>query len=303
MLRTSLAGLLLIVFLPVLVIANASTWALRAVLDEQAFTTTVTRTLDSPAVERAVAVAVADAVVDRLALAPAAIDLLGTQVLGLPTTADGTAVRAALADRVQTSFADPRVRAARDEVVTSIHQAVLQPGEGRAGPVTIRGADIVLDPTAIVTRLAEAIDERLAAIVSLSGGRLTAPFVIATIPAIQTFRQTTDMLEALQLALPIAAVSVAILVVLLAHRRLRALRIVGIVLAFAGLITILLIWLAGGYLTAIPDDQTGRRAASEAYDAFLGLLIAQSALLIVVGLLVALVAWILGRRRRRAPAW
>ena len=180
-------------------------------------------------------------------LAPDAIELLGTQVLGLPTAADGTAVRAALADRVQTSFGNPQVRAARDEVVASIHQAVLQPGEGRSGPVTIRGADIVLDPTAVITRIAEAVDGRLAAIVGLSGGRLDGAVRRRDdprhpdLPADDGDARTRSSSRCRSRRWPSR-----ILVVLLAHRRLRALRVVGIVLAFAGLITIVLVWLAGG---------------------------------------------------------
>ncbi len=300
--RTLLAALLLVVLLPVLVITNASTWALRAVLDDQAFTTTVTRTLDSPALERAVAAAVADAIVDRLALAPAAVEQLGTQVLGIAAPVDAAAVRAALATRVRVAFANPQVRAARDEVIVSIHRVILRPGERGDGSVTIRGSDIILDPTVLVARIAEATDGRIAVLVAATGGRLTSPFVVASVPALPAFQQTLDTLQALQLVLPIAAVAVALLILLLAHRRLRALRILGIALAFAGLLTILLIWLAGRYVAAIPNDETGRLAASEVYDAFLGLLVVQSALLATVGLLVALVAWLIGRRRQRAGA-
>jgi hypothetical protein len=300
--RTLLAALLLVVLLPVLVITNASTWALRAVLDDDAFATTVSRTLDTPALEHAMAVAIADAVIDRLALAPAVVEQLGTQILGLPGPVDETSVRAALADRVQAAFADPQVRAARDEVIVSIHQAVLRTGDGQVGSVTIRGSDIILDPTAIVTRIANATDGRIGAIVAASGGRLTAPFVVASVPALQPLQQTLDTLEALQVVLPIAAIAVAVLILLLAHRRLRALRIIGIAMAFAGLITIVLVSLAGRYVATIPNDETGRLAASEVYDAFLSLLIVQSALLATVGLLAALVAWLLGRRHKRAAA-
>ena len=116
---------------------------------------------------------------------------------------------------------------------------MLQPRRGRTGPVTVRGADIVLDPTAVVDPAREAIDGRARRDRGLSGGRLDGAVRHREIAAIQTVRPTSDMLEALQLVAAVAALAVAILVVLLAHRRLRALRIVGIALAFAGLITIL----------------------------------------------------------------
>ena len=47
--RTLLAAVLLVVLLPALVIANASEWAARTVVDDQAFTTTAGRVMDTPA--------------------------------------------------------------------------------------------------------------------------------------------------------------------------------------------------------------------------------------------------------------
>ncbi len=306
--RTLLASLLLVVLLPVLVIANASTWALRAVLDEQAFTTTVTRSLDAPALERIVAVAIADAIVDRATMAaPAVVDQLGTQVLGIPAPVDPTHLRAALADRVQTALDDPLVASARDDLIRAVHRAILRDGDRGSGIVTVRGSDVILDPTVVVTRITVAIDPRISTVVALAGGRLAEPVVVAQVAVLEPVQQMVHQLEAMQAAIPLVAIAVAVLILVLAHRRLRALRMIGIAIAFAGMITIAVAWLMGRYVATIPDADVGREVASEVYDAFLGQLIAQSLVLVVVGLLIAVVAWMLGRARssraRSTPAW
>ena len=66
MLRTGLAAILLVLLIPTVVAANTSFWALRTVLDSETFSTTVGRTLDTPALERLVATALADVIVDRV---------------------------------------------------------------------------------------------------------------------------------------------------------------------------------------------------------------------------------------------
>ena len=54
-LRTMLAAVLLVLLLPALVVANASEWAARTVVDDQAFATTAGRVMDTPALRQVVA--------------------------------------------------------------------------------------------------------------------------------------------------------------------------------------------------------------------------------------------------------
>ena len=53
--RRTIAALLLVILLPALVVVNASTWALRTVLDDAAFAATVGRVMDTPDVKEAIA--------------------------------------------------------------------------------------------------------------------------------------------------------------------------------------------------------------------------------------------------------
>ena len=58
--RTMLAAVLLVLLLPVLVVANASEWAARTVIDDRAFATTAGRVMDAPALRAVVADRVTD---------------------------------------------------------------------------------------------------------------------------------------------------------------------------------------------------------------------------------------------------
>ncbi len=64
-----------------------------------------------------------------------------------------------------------------------------------------------------------------------------------------------------------------------------------------------MLWLAGRYIASVPDSAVARQLTAEVYDAFLSLLIVQATLLIAVGLVLAVLSWLLARRgRRRATA-
>ena len=107
------------------------------------------------------------------------------------------------------------------------------------------------------------------------------------------------LMEALERLLPLVAVTAALVVVVVAHRRARALGIVGLAITVAGAASLLVLWLAGRYIASVPDAPAARQLAGDVYDAFLRTLVVQAALLVVVGLFLAVVSWILTRRERR----
>ncbi len=76
-------------------------------------------------------------------------------------------------------------------------------------------------------------------------------------------------MQTLEVIVPLVAIAVALLIVVIAHRRERALGIVGAAVALAGLVSLAVIWLAGAYVTRIPDAKAAQTMTSEVYDAFL----------------------------------
>ncbi len=299
MLRTGLAAILLVLLIPTVVAANASFWALRTVLDSETFSTTVGRTLDTPALQRLVATSLADGIVDRIGRAsPAAVGVLASR-LGLATGADPDRVSAALGKRILDAMDDPAVAEVRDEVVAAVHGSVIGVAEGKPGLVAVRGKDLVLDTTGLLDRIAAAADPRVASLVADVPTGLAGPIVIAQVAELEPIQDALALMEVLEQLLPLVAVTAALVVVVLAHRRTRALGIVGLALAVAGAASLLVLWLAGRYIAGVPDAPVARELTAQVYDAFMQTLVAQAVLLVVVGLFLAIVSWLLARSERR----
>ena len=300
MLRTGLAAVLVIALVLTVVVANASFWATRSVLERAAFAETVERGFESPELGSSISAALAEAVVTGLQrVAPSRIDDLATQVLGLPAGTKASAVEAALGDRINDEFDTAPARELRHDLALSLHKAVLDAAEGRPGLVTVRGDDVVVDADALVARIAAVSDPRIAAEITRSGIGAGGPVVVAEVAGLSTVRRSIEVMRALQLILPLLAVAVALLVVVLAHRRIRALGIVGLAVTAAGAASLALVWLGGRYLTGLPDAPVVRRLAGDLYASLLASLVVQAAALVAVGLVIALLAWMIGRRQRR----
>jgi hypothetical protein len=299
MLRTGLAAILLVLLIPTVVAANASLWALRTVLDSETFATTVGRTLDAPELQRLVATALADGIVDRAERASPLVARELTARLDLPAGSDPDEVRAELGVRLLDALDDPGVEAARDEVVAAVHGTVIGAVEGRPGLVAIRGKDVVLDSTGLLDRIAAAADPRVAALVANVPESLAGPIVIAQVAELEPIQDALGLMQALRLLLPLVAVTAALIVVVVAHRRARALGIVGLAITVAGAVSLVVLWLAGRYISSVPDAPAARRLTADVYDAFLAVLVGQAVALVVVGLAVAVASWLVERGHRR----
>ena len=116
--------------------------------------------------------------------------------------------------------------------------------------------------------------------------------------ALETASTALTWMDLGRFLIPIVAVIVALAIVGLAHRRVRALGIVGLAVTLAGVITLAIAWAGGRAIETATSDATVRQVVSEVYGAFLSLLVVQSVLLIVVGMLIAVVAWMVQRRRQ-----
>jgi hypothetical protein len=299
MLRTGLAAILLVLLIPTVVAANASIWALRTVLDSETFSTTVGRTLDTPELQRLVATSLADGIVDRVGRAsPAAVNELASR-LGLANGADPERLRVALGERILDAMDDPGVEQVRDDVIAAVHGSVIGVAKGRPGLIAARGKDLVLDTTGLLDRIAMAADPRVASLVSDVPTGLAGPIVIAQVAELEPIQDALVLMEALERLLPLVAVTAALVVVVVAHRRTRALGIVGLAITVAGAASLLVLWLAGRYISSVPDAPVARQLTGEVYDAFLQTLVAQAALLVVAGLFLAIVSWLVTRSERR----
>jgi hypothetical protein len=194
---------------------------------------------------------------------------------------------------------DPAVEEVRDQVVAAVHGSVIGVAEGKPGLIAVRGKDLVLDTTGLLDRIAAAADPRVASLVADVPTGLAGPIVIAQVAELEPIQDGLALMETLERLLPLVAVTAALVVVVVAHRRARALGIVGLALAVAGAASLLVLWLAGRYIAKVPDAPVARELTGQVYDAFLNQLIVQSVLLFVVGMLIAVVSWLAQRGERR----
>jgi hypothetical protein len=308
--RTVLAALLAVALLPGVILANATTWAQRTVRDEAVFASSVGDALDSPAIEAAIADAVAAALAERFRDLDERVQAAGRIALGISAGADPGAVEDALSARVRTVLARPAVREARDGAVAALHGVVIGATTGSGTVVNVDGTQLVLDIGPLVERIVGALDPRLSAL-----GLATLPtrdrqVVVADSPMLSTTSAAIQAVDTWGTVIPLVVLAGAMLVVVLAHRRVRALAIVGVVLMVAGLVSVAAVWLAGGVVAGVSDEPVIRDVAGDVFDAFASLLTTQSLILVLFGAVMALVAWMAyqlrrprasGRPRYRAP--
>jgi hypothetical protein len=299
MLRSTLAAILLVVFVLALIIADTSTWAARTMLDRSAFSGTVERVLETPSLEQAVAAAIADATVTGLSRRAPAVLEEAARGLGLPSGSGGDELEDALADRIVRELDAPQVQDVRRDLVGAIHDVVFRAlAEDPSGLVSIRGDTVMLDADALIDRVADATDPQVATLLREAGlgGRR---YVIAEAAAIEPLQRTIDVMQALRVIVPLLAVAVALLIVVVAHRRVRALGILGLALVGAGLASVGLVWLGGLYVRRLPAVPMVQRITGDVYEALLWSLVVQAVGLALLGVAIVVVAWLLGRRRHR----
>lgn len=296
--RTALAAILLVLLLPVAVLANASNWALRTVLDDRAFTTTVARVLETPALETALAQRATTLILDAVGDSELRLQALATGVLGLSGT-DRATLETVLEARVESAMRAPAVRAARDEAVGAFHRFIIGAARGDDGPLEVRGSQVVLDLGDIVTEVATALDPRLPGLGLASLPTAKTTIVLGDATQVRMVRDGLSLLDAARIVIPLVVLAVILAIVGLAHRRTRALGIVGVAIMLAGIVSMAVAWAGGGVVSDIPEDPAVGTIVGDVYDAFVGLLMAQSLLLIGAGAALAVVAWVLQRRQRR----
>ena len=293
--------MLLVLLLPAVVIANASNWAARTVVDDSAFASTVGRIMDTPTLRAAIATRISDEVTTYLERNPDMFTLLATEILHVPDGTSADDIRAALRTRLAAALDDPAVQAARDRAIERVHAYLIGAAGGADQAVRIQGDELVLDTGPLVEKLAAAVDPRLTpAMVALSeADRLV---VLGSAGALGTASDALSILEIGRFLIPIVAIVAALAILGLAHRRVRALGLVGIAVMVAGVVTLVAAWVGGEAIGQASADITVRQITTEVYAAFITVLVWQAVALILGGLVLALMAWIVVRRRRAARA-
>ena len=299
--RTFVAMVLLLALLPAIVAANLTTWASRTVLDEAVFTTTVDNTLNEADLERKIADQSTSALLQIVGDSPFIYAALATQVLGLDASTPNEVVRLALTERVMALLDTPPVRAERARAVLAFHAVLTDGLDAVAPPIMVRGSELVLDLAPLIQRIVDGLDPRLT-----QAGLPPVPngFAVLDIAPASTVRTVSDAateMERDRLLAPLAVAVLAFWILLLAHRRLRAVGLMGGVSLVAGLATLAGVTAVTTTLfrTGSLSDSVTDRVVAESVGSFSTVLSDQSFVLIVGGGAVALAMGVVLAMTRR----
>ena len=305
MFRSLLAALLVLALIPAAAAANASTWAKRSVLDQQAFTEVVDRSLDQPEAEEALAEQLAPALFDTLVGADERARLILGPLAGQSPSAPDAEIIRGLEPRIRAALESPRFDAARERLVIAAHQALV----GLDDPdstVRIEGDALIVDAADLLRVLLDTIDSRIVALgVSVPEGA-NVDIELASSPGLAATGQVLPTVDRLGTILPLVALATALLVVVVAHRRGRALQVVGLAITLAGAACLLVVWL-GGVAVAAAESPISPQLVQSTYGALSGDLVTQSVALIVGGFVLLVVGGIVAvvggsSRATRRPA-
>jgi hypothetical protein len=267
------------------------------VLDTDRYVATMAPIAESPAVQQAVADKLNTAITSR-------VDFDSLMREALPTSADPFApalaagLQQAIRSRLDTFVASDNFQRLWEEANRRAHArvvALLTTGE--SGRLLLDGDTVYLDLSAVVDRVRQALQERgldrlAAAIPPSVDGRVTLLQSEGLVKA----REGVDLIESLTIVLPILALLCLAGHVVLSRPRRRGLLRVGLGLIVTALILIAAAGIGrSAYLSAIDQNVLPRDAAADIFDALIELLRTGVRLIVVVAVVVALLALVLGR--------
>lgn len=284
-----LAGLLLLV-------SSFAIWINRVALNTNVFSDTSTALLDDPAIRSAVA----NRAVDELF---ANVDVQAELEAQLPTDYKGLSgaatagLRQASYQIVDRALEQPVFQDLFKVALEESHTTLVQVLEGGGDRVSTEGGEVTLDLRAIMVEAADriGIGDQVVDKIPVDAGRI----VILRSDELDTAQSAAQLLKTLAWVLPLLTLVAFGIAVWLARDRRRAVRGIGATLVVVGLVGIAAARLTRNYvvdsLVARRDD---RDAASNAWDILTELMRGSFRLMVVVGILFVLAAWLAGPGRR-----
>ena len=293
------AGLMLLLVLGcgLVALSLVAFYVRETVLDTDRYVATMAPIAESPAVQKAVADKLDTAITTRIDFDSLIREALPEQADPL-APAFASALEQAIRNRLDGFVASDRFQTLWDEANRRAHARVVALlTTGQSGRLLLDGDTVYLDLGAVVDRVRGALQERgldrlAEAIPSTVDGRVTLLQSEGLVKA----RKWVDLIERLTIVLPILALLCLAGYVFLSRPRRRGLLRVGLGLVVTALILVAAAGLGrSAYLDAINSDVLPRDAAADIFDALIGLLRTGIRVIVVVAVVVALLALVLGR--------
>ena len=284
-----IAGLLLF-------LSSFAIWINRVALNTNVFTNTSSSLLDDPAIRSAVA----NRTVDELF---ANVDVQAEVEKQLPADYQGLAgpatagLRQASYQIVNRALEQPAFQQLFKATLRTTHETLVEVLGGGGPRVSTENGEVTLNLRAIIDEAADriGIGQQVADKIPADAGRI----VILRADELETAQNGFQLLKTLAWLLPILALIAFALAVWLSDDRRRAVRGTGWVLVAVGILGLLAANLTRNYvvdsLVAREDD---RQAANNAWNILTELMRGSFRLMVVVGLLFVVAAWLAGPGRR-----
>ena len=284
-----IAGLLLF-------LSSFAIWINRVALNTNVFTNTSSSLLDDPAIRSAVA----NRTIDELF---ANVDVQAEVEKQLPADYQGLAgpatagLRQASYQIVNRALEQPAFQQLFKATLRTTHETLVEVLGGGGPRVSTENGEVTLNLRAIIDEAADriGIGQQVADKIPADAGRI----VILRADELETAQNGFQLLKTLAWLLPILALVAFALAVWLSDDRRRAVRGTGWVLVAVGILGLLAANLTRNYvvdsLVAREDD---RQAANNAWNILTELMRGSFRLMVVVGLLFVVAAWLAGPGRR-----
>jgi membrane protease YdiL (CAAX protease family) len=288
-----LAGLLLL-------LSSFAVWINRVALNTSVFTDTSSSLLDNDQIRSAVANRAVDELFANVDVQAEVEEQLPADYKGLSGAA-AAGLRQASYQIVDRALEQPRLQDLFRLAVEESHTTLVEVLEGGGDRVSTEEGEVTLDLRRIISEAADriGIGDQVVDRIPADAGQIE----ILRSDELDTAQNAFQLLKTLAWVLPLLTLVAFGVAVWLARDRRRAARGIGWVLVTVGLVGLVAARLTRNYvvdsLVAREDD---RRAANDAWDILTDLMRGSFRLMIVVGLLFLLAAWLAGPGRRALTA-
>ena len=279
------AGLLLL-------LSSFAVWIDRVALNTNQFADTSSSLLDDPAIRAAVANRAVDELFANVDVQAEVEGQLPSGYKGLagPATAG---LRQASYQIVDRALEQPRFQALFKTTVEETHRTLVEVLKGGGPRVSTNNGEVTLDLRTIIQEAADriGIGKQVSDRLPENAGRI----VILRSDELGTAQNVFELLKTLAWVLPLLALIAFGFAVWLARDRRRAVRGVGATLAVVGLVGLVAANLTRNYVVnALVASHDDRQAANNAWNILTDLMRGSFRLMVVVGILFLIAAWLAG---------
>lgn len=273
-------------------------WARTTVLETEGYVDTVAPLADDPAIQEALATRVTEALFRRLDVQAEVKDALPARAAFVaPFVADG--LEGFVHDRTLDFVESERFHDLWEQANRRAHARVLAVLEGE-GTETIetKNGQVVLDLAPVVDRVKAQLDDRGIDIFDDVELRRSGKFVLFESEGLTSAQSGVRLLDKVTFVLPVFSVLLLAAGIALSSNRRRTLLWAALGVAFAMAIILVTFNLARGvYLDALVNAGRSRDASAAVYDQVLDALRISLRATFVLGLVVAIGAWLAGPGR------